>query len=131
MSSNKYLKNVAVTGVTVPSTGTLVYPFEFTKISQTITNINNTCAFDSFDNCKGFNSFDNCKGFNSFDSCKGFDSFDACKGFNSFDACNGFCPDNSCVSFNQTYFAGFRFFCSFHGDYVNEMFGNFNNRYRT
>ena len=67
MSSNKYLTNVAATGVTVPKVGTLIYPLEFTKIKTTIDKIQNTCAFDSFDSSfhASFYSSNNGFGFNS------------------------------------------------------------------
>jgi hypothetical protein len=48
MSSNKYLKNVAVTGVSVPARGDLIAVSPFSKISTTITRIQGTCAHDSF-----------------------------------------------------------------------------------
>ena len=53
MSTNKYLKKVAVTNVVVPDQGTLIYPIEFSAIATTIDNINNTCAYDSC-NCEGY-----------------------------------------------------------------------------
>lgn len=65
MSSNKFLTNIAVTGVTVTPRGELIAVAPFTRISNTITTIQNTCAFDSFTFYTGNN------GFQSF----GFDSF--------------------------------------------------------
>ena len=47
MSSNRFLTNVAKTSVTVPQTGSLIKPDEFSRISTTITNIANTCAHDA------------------------------------------------------------------------------------
>ena len=51
MSSNSFLSDVAVTGVTVPRRSTPIEPNVFSKISQTITNIQNTCAHCSFSDC--------------------------------------------------------------------------------
>jgi hypothetical protein len=48
MSSNKFLTNIAVTGITMPATGDLIAVSPFTRINNTLTNISNTCAFDSF-----------------------------------------------------------------------------------
>lgn len=89
MSNNKYLTDVAVTGVTVPSVGTLIYPLEFTKIKTTIDNIRNTCAFDSFDSS-----------FNSSNNSFGFDS-----SFNSNN--NGFGFNSSNNGFSSSTFSGF------------------------
>ena len=47
MSANSYLRTVARTGVTPPAAGTIIKPLEFNRISTTITNIQNTCAYDS------------------------------------------------------------------------------------
>jgi hypothetical protein len=57
MSSNKFLTNIAVTGVTVTPRGELIAVAPFTRISNTITTIQNTCAFDSFTFYTGNNGF--------------------------------------------------------------------------
>lgn len=107
MASNKYLTSTAVTGVTVPRAGSLIYPLEFTRIRTTIDNINNTCAFDA-----GFNSNNNGFGFdttfnsdnNGFGFNSGHRSSNNGFGFNSSN--NGFhaCSNNS---FRSSMFSGF------------------------
>ena len=94
MASNQFLTSTAITGVTVPRAGSLIYPLEFTRIRTTIDNINNTCAFDA-----GFNSDCNGFGFNS-----GHKSSNNGFGFDSSN--NGFhvCSDNS---FRSSIFSGF------------------------
>lgn len=74
MSSNRYLTDVAVTGVTPPRAGQLIKPDVYTKISRTISRIQNTCAHDSY---RSFGDCSDCDN-RSF----GFDSSDGgCTGF--------------------------------------------------
>lgn len=57
MTSNKYIKNVANTGVVIPETKTLIYPLEFGKIKTTLENINKVCPHDNsfYTSNNGFN----------------------------------------------------------------------------
>lgn len=72
MSSNRYLTSVAKTGVTPPSSGNLISATPYTRISSTVSRIQDTCAFDSyrsFDN-RSFDSHCNRRSF-GFDSSRG------------------------------------------------------------
>lgn len=60
LKNNKYVGNTANTKVTVPSTGTLIYPLPFTTMSNTINKIADVCAFDSFTPCDFDNGFSSC-----------------------------------------------------------------------
>lgn len=60
LKNNKYVKTTASTGVTVPTKGTLIYPAVFTKMSTTVNNISDVCAFDSFTPCDFDNGFSSC-----------------------------------------------------------------------
>lgn len=60
LKNNKYVSSTANTGVTVPSSGTLIYPLPFTTMSGTVSNIANVCAFDSFTPCDFDNGFSSC-----------------------------------------------------------------------
>lgn len=113
MASNKYLTSTAVTGVTVPRAGSLIYPLEFTRIRTTIDNINNTCAFDA-----GFNSNNNGFGFNTT-----FNSDNNGFGFNSGhrSSNNGFGFDSSNNGFHA---------CS-NNSFRSSMFSGYNNSFRS
>lgn len=67
--SNSYVSRAGtyVTNVTVPSTGTYLYPDIFEQMSTTISNIQNTCAFNSafFTSNHGFRTFSGNNGFSS------------------------------------------------------------------
>lgn len=58
--ANSYIEKAGTyaTGITVPGSGTLLYPGIFNTMSQTITNINNTCLHNAshFTNNHGFSS---------------------------------------------------------------------------
>ena len=108
MASNQYLRNVAVTGVTVPTRGTLIKPVESMRISATIDAINNTCAFNSDNGFRSSDFADN--GFRSSDFAdNGFRSSDfSDNGFRSSNfGDNGF---RSADFGNNTFFSdnGFR-----------------------
>lgn len=113
MASNKYLTSTAVTGVTVPRAGSLIYPLEFTRIRTTIDNINNTCAFDA-----GFNSNNNGFGFDTT-----FNSDNNGFGFNSGhrSSNNGFGFDSSNNGFHV---------CS-NNSFGSSMFSGYNNSFRS
>lgn len=105
MSSNGYLTSVAITNVTVPSSGTLIKANPYTQISDTITKISGVCPFCSWGDfsCDGFCSWGDF-------SCNGYCSW----GDNS---CFGYCSwgDNSCVSFCSWGNNSNNPFCSFQG----------------
>lgn len=75
--SNGYVGNTALTGITVPSSGTLLYPDIFNRMSSTISAIRNTCLHNgaNFSGNHGFGSF-SCHGFGSFS----MDMFDSKQG---------------------------------------------------
>lgn len=75
--SNGYVGNTALTGITVPSSGTLLYPDIFNRMSSTIDAIRNTCLHNgaNFSGNHGFGSF-GCHGFGSFS----MDMFDSAQG---------------------------------------------------
>lgn len=60
LANNKYVNSTANTGVTVPSTGTLIYPLPFSTMSSTVGKIAGVCAFDSFTPCDFDNGFSSC-----------------------------------------------------------------------
>lgn len=60
LKNNKYVSSTANTGVTVPSTGTLIYPLPFSTMSSTVGKIADVCAFDSFTPCDFDNGFSSC-----------------------------------------------------------------------
>lgn len=113
MASNKYLTSTAVTGVTVPRAGSLIYPLEFARIRTTIDNINNACAFDA-----GFNSNNNGFGFDTT-----FNSDNNGFGFNSGhrSSNNGFGFDSSNNGFHA---------CS-NNSFRSSMFSGYNNSFRS
>ena len=49
LRNSSYVGNTANTNITVPSTGTLIYPNIFNTMSNTISNINKLCAHDTFE----------------------------------------------------------------------------------
>lgn len=69
-NANSYINAAGthVTGITVPGSGTLLYPGIFNTMQDTITKINNTCLHNAafYTNNHGFGSF-SCHGFGSFD----------------------------------------------------------------
>lgn len=75
--SNGYVGNTALTGITVPSSGALLYPDIFNKMNNTIAAIKNTCLHNGadFSGNHGFGSF-SCHGFGSFS----MDMFDSKQG---------------------------------------------------
>lgn len=89
--SNSYINAAGTynTGITVPSTGSLLYPGIFNTMSNTITKINDTCLHNSahFTSNHGFGSFSN-NGFGSF-SINMFHS-KASNSYGSFGPHNGF-----------------------------------------
>lgn len=92
MRSNRYIGDVAITGVTIPDRGTLIYPVELRRMSDTLVNIEQVCTFNSSfkaNDCNGFNS--------SFRS-----------------------SHRSCNVFNSSFRAGFNasFRASFNSDYT-------------
>ena len=73
MSSNGYLTSVAITNVTIPSSGSLIKANPYTEISDTITKISEVCNFCSWGDfsCNGFCSWADfsCNGFCSWSNC--------------------------------------------------------------
>lgn len=89
MSSNGYLTSVAITNVTVPSSGTLIKANPYTQISDTITKISGVCPFCSWGDfsCNGYCSWGD-------DSCNGFCSWSFCSWGNNSN--NPFCSFQGC-----------------------------------
>lgn len=89
MSSNGYLTSVAITNVTVPSSGTLIKANPYTQISDTITKISGVCPFCSWGDfsCNGYCSWGD-------DSCNGFCSWSHCSWGNNSN--NPFCSFQGC-----------------------------------
>lgn len=89
MSSNGYLTSVAITNVTVPSSGTLIKANPYTQISNTITKISGVCPFCSWGDfsCNGYCSWGD-------DSCNGFCSWSHCSWGNNSN--NPFCSFQGC-----------------------------------
>ena len=85
--SNKYIGDIALTGVTVPSAGSYLYPDIFNRMNDTITAIRNTCLHDSA-------NFTSNNSFGSF-SCRGFGSFS----MNMFHSRSGSCSQSTHNSF--------------------------------
>lgn len=72
LRSNKYVGNTALTNVTVPARGTLLYPNIFNSMATTVKRIQDTCVFDNFCNHCGFSSdFFAENGNNTFHSSSG------------------------------------------------------------
>ena len=89
MRSNGYLTSVAITNVTVPSSGTLIKANPYTQISDTITKISGVCPFCSWGDfsCNGYCSWGD-------DSCNGFCSWSHCSWGNNSN--NPFCSFQGC-----------------------------------
>lgn len=108
LTANTYASSVAshFTEITVPTTATLLYPTPLNKVNEIVTNLENTCVFNTAFFTSFFTSFF-VSSFNaSFNSFNSFNS--SFNNFNSFDSFDSF--SSGCFIFNGNFFystAGF------------------------
>lgn len=80
MSSSGYVGSNANTGITIPASGTLLYPGIFNTMKNTISTVQGLCKFDSFNS--SFDGFSSC--FFAENSCDTFHSSSSFSTANSF-----------------------------------------------